>query len=95
MTICFHLLKKAFPQQLKLWGRQLSGRVQKEMGLLAETSCFPVGTICWSAFQGYEHLCAMLVASEQKNNVAVGQHCWYHFGIGEFTTHFRTDFSGD
>ena len=26
--------------------------------------------------------------------MAVGQNQWYHFGVGEFTTHFRTDFSG-
>ena len=23
-----------------------------------------------------------------------GQNQWYHFGVGEFTTHFRTYFSG-
>ena len=27
--------------------------------------------------------------------MAVGQNQWYHFGVGEFTTHFRTYFSGD
>ena len=27
--------------------------------------------------------------------LAVGQNQWYHFGVGEFTTHFRTYFSGD
>ena len=27
-------------------------------------------------------------------HLAVGQHQWYHFGVGEFTTHFRTYFSG-
>ena len=27
-------------------------------------------------------------------NMAVGQNQWYHFGVGEFTTHFRTYFSG-
>ena len=26
--------------------------------------------------------------------IAVGQIQWYHFGVGEFTTHFRTYFSG-
>ena len=26
--------------------------------------------------------------------MAVGQNQWYHFGVGEFTTHFRTHFSG-
>ena len=26
--------------------------------------------------------------------MAVGQNQWYHFGVGEFTTHFRNDFSG-
>ena len=25
--------------------------------------------------------------------MAVGQIQWYHFGVGEFTTHFRTYFS--
>ena len=29
-----------------------------------------------------------------KMNVALGQHQWYPFGVGEFTTHFRTYFSG-
>ena len=24
-----------------------------------------------------------------QNHVAVGQNQWYHFGVGEFTTHFR------
>ena len=28
-------------------------------------------------------------------HVAAGQNQWYHFGVGEFTTHFRTYFSGD
>ena len=28
-----------------------------------------------------------------KYQVAVGQNQWYHFGVGEFTTHFRTYFS--
>ena len=27
--------------------------------------------------------------------MAVGQNQWYHFGVGEFTTHFRTYFGGD
>ena len=27
--------------------------------------------------------------------MAVGQNQWYHFGVGEFTTHFRTYSSGD
>ena len=27
--------------------------------------------------------------------MAVGQNQWYHFGVGEFPTHFRTYFSGD
>ena len=27
--------------------------------------------------------------------MAVNQNQWYHFGVGEFTTHFRTYFSGD
>ena len=26
--------------------------------------------------------------------MAVGQNQWYHFGVGEFTTHFRTYVSG-
>ena len=26
--------------------------------------------------------------------MAVGQNQWHHFGVGEFTTHFRTDLSG-
>ena len=26
--------------------------------------------------------------------MAVGQNQWYHFGVGEFTTHFRTYLSG-
>ena len=28
------------------------------------------------------------------NKMAVGQNQWYHFGVGEFTTHCRTYFSG-
>ena len=27
-------------------------------------------------------------------HLAVGQNQWYHFGVGEFTTQFRTDLSG-
>ena len=30
----------------------------------------------------------------EENELAVGQNQWYHFGVGEFTTHFRTYFSG-
>ena len=26
--------------------------------------------------------------------MAVGQNQWYHFGVGELTTHFRTYFCG-
>ena len=26
--------------------------------------------------------------------MAVGQNHWYHFGVGDFTTRFRTYFSG-
>ena len=29
-----------------------------------------------------------------NEDVAVGQNQWYHFGVGEFTTHFSRDFSG-
>ena len=29
-----------------------------------------------------------------SGQMAVGQHQWYHFGVGEFTTHCRTYFSG-
>ena len=28
-------------------------------------------------------------------DVALGQSQWYNFGVGEFTTHFKTYFSGD
>ena len=27
-------------------------------------------------------------------DMAVGRNQWYHVGVGEFTTHFRTYFSG-
>ena len=27
--------------------------------------------------------------------MAMVQKKWYHFGVGEFTSHFRTYFSGD
>ena len=30
----------------------------------------------------------------RNTQVAVGQNQWYHFGVGEFITHFRTYFSG-
>ena len=36
-----------------------------------------------------------LPSNQSETDVAVGQHKWYHFGAGEFTTHFRTCFSGD
>ena len=26
---------------------------------------------------------------ERREYLAVGQNQWYHFGVGEFTTHFR------
>ena len=41
---------------------------------------------------GYGHCEPNMHAS--AIHMAVGQHQWYHFGLGEFTTHFRTYFSG-
>ena len=34
------------------------------------------------------------ISSRKQTDMAVGQHQCYHFGVGEFTTHFRTYVSG-
>ena len=41
----------------------------------------------WLAF-------AWFVSIHTETYLAVAQTQWYHFGVGEFTTHFRTYFSG-
>ena len=45
--------------------------------------------------RGHGRICPLTSISSDSKDMAVGQHQWYHFGVGEFTTHFRTYFCGN
>ena len=65
-----------------------------------KSRCFPLNPQKVKLFAGFNtnHVCLPFSTTDPsfcfKLHKALGQNQWYHFGVGEFTTHFRTYFSG-
>ena len=69
--------------------------------LFALFGLMALGPQAWQAWQacnlGHREVggpACVLIRGTDQSHVAEGQSQWYHFDVGEFTTHVRTYFSG-